>query len=884
MVYAKRTYIALGLVLYTTLNLTAAVKVYVVPAVSDDKILPESILSERLVSQTVSLTACRGEFEPASFVLKSDVDVNELCVTASDLTRQGGMEVISADHVDIRVVKCWYQAGYSIKDLTHKHVTPELLVKDDTLVYMSEGLNYLKLTPNNGNPYFVNISDPEIKNYREIVSINDFPVRDAVSLRPVSLISGQNKQFWITVKVPDNAISGTYTGTITLMASGICKTITLTVWVPEITLPFPSLKYSIYYRGILNPTGSISSERKNVTQFTAEMRNLFNHGVTMPTVYGVSYLRDTLAIRANEHIDNNTLYFLGYHIDTPNLVSLWPSLINTVTPYGVNEVYLYGLDEQDHDTPAIRAQIAAVHALGAKVFVAQYYWQALKVADVLDLAVVDSAPNTELADLYHGYGHKVFSYYNPPVGEENPAKYRRNYGLLLWRNGYDGVMNYAYQDSFGNIWNDFDHSLFRDHNFTYPTVDGVIDTLSWEGFREGVDDVRYLTALEDQIEQVMQNDQNDLKMVAQQARNWLAMVDVNGNPDAIRSKTIQYILRLKGLPCKSKVGHWRFDEAGGSTIAKDSSGCGNDGVLVNMDAQTAWVDGRVEGGLSLNNGTTGQYVDCGYDESLNICDEITVTAWVKASELFSQVIYVGSPTTSRFRINVNTKMNLWVNTQNEGWHTGGTGSVHDWTGWHHIAWTYDSTTNLTKFYFDGNEDYSSTTISTGLLASEPIQFVRIGGGENNYYFHGELDDVRIYHRALVDEEIGIIFNGGLLPEERISGDANGDDRVDVGDLGILAANYGQNLQSEGIPFPQWWGRGDFNSDGKVDVGDLGILAANYGTGATSASWETDYAMIFGDMAMEEKVETEYECTFCGLLGLPVIVSLILMSLLVKLRV
>ncbi len=31
---------------------------------------------------------------------------------------------------------------------------------------------------------------------------------------------------------------------------------------------------------------------------------------------------------------------------------------------------------------------------------------------------------------------------------------------------------------------------------TYPTADGVIDTVQWEGFREGIDDVRYVCALE----------------------------------------------------------------------------------------------------------------------------------------------------------------------------------------------------------------------------------------------------------------------------------------------------------------------------------------------------------------------------------------------------
>ena len=53
-----------------------------------------------------------------------------------------------------------------------------------------------------------------------------------------------------------------------------------------------------------------------------------------------------------------------------------------------------------------------------------------------------------------------------------------------------------------------------------------------------------------------------------------------------------------------------------------------------------------------------------------------------------------------------------------------------------------------------------------------------------------------------------------------AGDANLDDAVDVGDLGILGANYGLAGKT--------WTSGDFNGDGVVDVGDLGILGANYG--------------------------------------------------------
>jgi len=58
------------------------------------------------------------------------------------------------------------------------------------------------------------------------------------------------------------------------------------------------------------------------------------------------------------------------------------------------------------------------------------------------------------------------------------------------------------------------------------------------------------------------------------------------------------------------------------------------------------------------------------------------------------------------------------------------------------------------------------------------------------------------------------------------GDANGDARVDVSDLGILAANYGQSGRV--------WEQGDFNGDGRVDVSDLGILASAYGQGTGRA--------------------------------------------------
>jgi hypothetical protein len=114
------------------------------------------------------------------------------------------------------------------------------------------------------------------------------------------------------------------------------------------------------------------------------------------------------------------------------------------------------------------------------------------------------------------------------------------------------------------------------------------------------------------------------------------------------------------------------------------------------------------------------------------------------------------------------------------------------------------------------------------------------------------------------------------------GDANSDGAVDVGDLGILAANYGQDLRTGNVPQTQWWSVGDFNNDGQVDVGDLGILAAHYGEGSTTQliDFNADYAKVFGT-TVNEGIENDSAIanSECSALGLPLIASLMLAGLL-----
>jgi T5SS/PEP-CTERM-associated repeat protein len=80
---------------------------------------------------------------------------------------------------------------------------------------------------------------------------------------------------------------------------------------------------------------------------------------------------------------------------------------------------------------------------------------------------------------------------------------------------------------------------------------------------------------------------------------------------------------------------------------------------------------------------------------------------------------------------------------------------------------------------------------------------------------------------------------GVVPEP---GDANLDGRVDVGDLGILAGNYGTLSGAS-------WFMGDFNSDGAVNVGDLGVLAGNYGYGVSTSAANIPEPATMGLLAL-----------------------------------
>jgi len=473
------------------------------------KVLPFNYAIPAAPANNISITASRGQFESGSFIITAQKDLSGIGISVPNLQSAQGNS-IPADAVNVRLVKVWYQSGEDFKYTTPAGIlTPELLLKDDSLVKVDyvNRINYLKVSIN-GIEQYIDISNPNAA----------FPtnaqIHDTATLQPFSLEANENKQVWLTVHVPDGTPAGDYYGEITITApSEIPVIMNVRVTILPLDLEPAPVEYGIFYYGYLSawPIEGIQSNYKSPEQYALELQNLKEHGVSYPIMFqtpDLTKLDSALLLRSQSGLPLDHIYFgnasdglslTGNPTSGSDLNALKTLVTNYKTKanqYGFGDAYFYGIDEVTGDVLASeRPAWGAVHQAGGKVFVTCYDDAIGIVGDLLDVAVLWGPLDPIQAGLWHSQGKKIFSYSNPQVAMENPEIYRKNYGFTLWDAGYDGEMAFAYQYGFGHIWNDFDNSPFRDHVFAYPTSNGVIETVQWEGFQEGVDDTRYLATL-----------------------------------------------------------------------------------------------------------------------------------------------------------------------------------------------------------------------------------------------------------------------------------------------------------------------------------------------------------------------------------------------------
>jgi hypothetical protein len=190
--------------------------------------------------------------------------------------------------------------------------------------------------------------------------------------------------------------------------------------------------------------------------------------------------------------------------------------------------------------------------------------------------------------------------------------------------------------------------------------------------------------------------------------------------------------------------------------------------------------GQPNSAYSFNGG--GNWIKIPDSPSLRVSDGLTISAWVKPD--ITDIGYVVMKLDS-FCGGANYTLDLYPGTLRTIFHTrasypdcqssqttgGATGATPvSVSVWYHIAVTWDKQTGDVILYLEGSVDGSGSF--------DPPQFNHTPGDLNIGYYYGAygysgvIDDVRIYDRALTEQEIQDVFSGMIFSDGFEVGDTS----------------------------------------------------------------------------------------------------------------
>jgi hypothetical protein len=187
----------------------------------------------------------------------------------------------------------------------------------------------------------------------------------------------------------------------------------------------------------------------------------------------------------------------------------------------------------------------------------------------------------------------------------------------------------------------------------------------------------------------------------------------------------------------------------------DSSGSGLNGTLTNGPT---FIDGMAGMGKALSFDGTDDYATLPIGELLSTLSDTTIAMWANYSGsggAWQRMFDFGSGTSSYLFLTPNmasNQMRVALRTATVGEQIITDGPLA--AGWHHVAVTIDSATMTMKLYVDGD---IKTSGATRLLPKDMGVTTQNWLAKSQYsadaYYKGDLDDFRIYNKALSKGEV-----------------------------------------------------------------------------------------------------------------------------------
>ena len=540
---------------------------YAVPAMSALQRLPDVYPDDGIAGGVVRIVAAKDEYEPGAFLIRATRDLGKTPLALTPFKTADGKLFPAAD-LDLKFVKVWYQNGnawYSYFGDTGVKLVPELLVNDEDLIRVdtAKRANYARLAFADGKTGEQWINPPRGMDrvfwdfHRSISTFQPMrpEFRDAATLQPVSLPKGAFKNFFLTVRVRPATPAGLYQGAVRVGSHG---EIPVAVRVLDFALPQPkcyfddtldfyvsSYTYNCFAMIMAQNGGDVELAKR---QFKATMENLVAHN------QDINWLRwglqaETFACwRLMKEAGLRTDVAVGGVGAADTAAGARRNAEAVDRLLGHHNVYIgYGDEPSPRWVAAKRHIFKTNQEAGFKFILAGKDQVFRKAGYIYDWHNVAKAPEDgSTTALWNQFGSSphVAWYAAMHVGVENPEYNRRQNGLAAYLAGYSALCNYAHH--YGP-YND-DSTGYRPMVFAYGIYDGVLDTLQWEGFREGVDDIRYATAMVTLARKAAKSSSIDARYAGNKALQYLASFKRDADDlNTARGEMVRHILALTDI-------------------------------------------------------------------------------------------------------------------------------------------------------------------------------------------------------------------------------------------------------------------------------------------------------------------------------------------------
>lgn len=209
--------------------------------------------------------------------------------------------------------------------------------------------------------------------------------------------------------------------------------------------------------------------------------------------------------------------------------------------------------------------------------------------------------------------------------------------------------------------------------------------------------------------------------------------------------------------------------------ANDASGNGNNGTVYNATLTTDRT-GTANAAYDFNG--TDSYIEIPASSSLSkiyTSNEVTIAAWINIRNWYNNwnvfaVFEQYDPNTDWGSVLLEANWSSGGILFESGYNTNYIGCDYTWNfnEWHHLAVTYSKVTDTAKFYVDGNllcskeylEAFTPDLVNTYVIGRS------LSGPDE--YSDGIIDEVRVYNRALHENELlNLPTNTTNVKEQRL---------------------------------------------------------------------------------------------------------------------